>query len=156
MLIGALLVLTWFVLLIRYPARAVAVSGAALSGLVLLAAWVVWSEHREARQLAHLELRLHYTRDANPCPSDRPLALHLKNGSDTPLLELRWKIAAYAPGDTLNLAQNLYETPRYRGPGELQPGASWQDCLPLPPLRPSYRASTLEFRAEDLQGRFAD
>ena len=45
---------------------------------------------------------------------------------------------------------------RYRGPGELQAGASWEDCLPMPPLRPGYRPQTLEFRAEHLQGSFSD
>jgi hypothetical protein len=69
---------------------------------------------------------------------------------------LRWRIAAYAPGDTVNLADNQYDAPRYRGPGELQAGANWEDCLPLPPLRPGYRPQTLEFRAERLQGSFSD
>ncbi|WP_137888663.1 multidrug transporter [Pseudomonas sp. 2FE] len=154
MLIGALLVLTWLILLIRYPAKALPVSLAALLGLALVAVWVFWLEQREERQLAHLELRLNYAPDV--CPADRPLALRLKNGSDKPLLELRWRISAYAPGDSVNLVQSFYDSPRYRGPGELLPGESWQDCLPLPPLRPGYRAATVEFRAERLQGSFAD
>ncbi|MDT4860919.1 hypothetical protein FQZ97_955010 [compost metagenome] len=83
------------------------------------------------------------------------MALELKNGSQAALLELRWQIAAYRPGDSVNLAERLYESPRYSGPGELLPGASWQDCLPLPNLRSGYRASTLEFRAERLQGSFS-
>ena len=33
-----------------------------------------------------------------------------------PLTELRWRVAAYAPGDTVNLADNVYAAPRYRGP----------------------------------------
>ena len=65
-------------------------------------------------------------------------------------------MAAYAPGDTVNLADNVYAAPRYRGPGELQAGATWDDCLPTPPLRPGYRPQTLEFRAEHLQGSFSD
>ncbi|VXB15584.1 hypothetical protein PSEUDO8BK_10620 [Pseudomonas sp. 8BK] len=105
------------------------------------------------RQLAHLELRLDYAPDR--CPADRPLVLNLKNGSEAALLELHWQIAAYRPGDSINLAERLYETPRYSGPGELLPGADWQTCLPLPTLRSGYRASTLEFRAERLQGSFS-
>ncbi|RJG10347.1 multidrug transporter [Pseudomonas cavernicola] len=154
MLIGALLVLTWLILLVRYPAKALPVSLAALFGLALVAVWVFWLDQREERQLAHLELRLNYA--PGECPADRPLALNLKNGSDKPLLELRWKVSAYAPGDSVNLVQSFYDSPRYRGPGELLPGESWQDCLPLPPLRPGYRAATVEFRAERLQGSFAD
>lgn len=153
MLIGALLILTWIVLLIRYPARALSVSMGALLGLGLVASWVIWQEGREARHLAHLELRMEYAPER--CPANRPLAMSLKNASPAALSELRWEIAAYRPGDSVNLAEHLYESPRYRGPGELLAGDTWQDCLPLPTLRPGYRASTLEFRAERVQGRFS-
>ena len=153
MLFGAILVLSWLILLIRYPSKALPISLAALIGLGLVASWVLWQESRETRHLAHLELRLVY--DPQDCPVNRPLALTLKNGSTAALLELRWQIAAYRPGDSTNLAERLYESPRYSGPGELQPGATWQDCLPLPTLRSGYRASTLEFRAERLQGSFS-
>ncbi|MGK7460362.1 hypothetical protein ACSRCL_22580, partial [Salmonella enterica] len=73
------------------------------------------------------------------CPVDRPLAVELKNGSDRPLLELRWRIAAYRPGDSVNLADTSFDSPRYRAPNALLGGDSWHDCLPLPPLRPGYR-----------------
>lgn len=153
MLIGVILVLSWLILLIRYPSKALPVSLAALVGLGLVASWVLWQESRDNRDLARLELRLDYAPDR--CPADRPLALALKNGSDAALLELQWQIAAYRPGDSVNLAERLYEAPRYSGPGELLPGADWQTCLPLPTLRSGYRASTLEFRAERLQGSFS-
>jgi hypothetical protein len=153
MLFGAILVLSWLILLIRYPSKALPISLAALIGLGLVASWVLWQESRETRHLAHLELRLVY--DPQDCTVNRPLALTLKNGSTAALLELRWQIAAYRPGDSTNLAERLYESPRYSGPGELLPGATWQDCLPLPILRSGYRASTLEFRAERLQGSFS-
>ncbi len=153
MLFGAILVLSWLILLIRYPSKALPISLAALIGLGLVASWVLWQESRETRHLAHLQLRLAY--DPQNCPANRPLALTLQNGSSAALLELRWQIAAYRPGDSVNLAERLYESPRYSGPGELLPGATWQDCLPLPTLRSGYRASTLEFRAERLQGSFS-
>ncbi|OZN87760.1 multidrug transporter, partial [Pseudomonas aeruginosa] len=35
-------------------------------------------------------------------------------------------------------------------------GDSWHDCLPLPRLRPGFGASSLEFRAERLDGRFGN
>jgi len=154
MLIGVLLILTWLVLLLRYPAKALPISMAALLGLGLVGLWVVWLDNREASQLARLELRLDYAPDA--CPADRPLRVQIKNANRVPLVELRWRVAAYAPGDTVNLAENTYAAPRYRGPGDLQPEASWHDCLPLPPLRSGYRPQTLEFRAEHLQGGFAN
>ena len=96
MFIGVLLVVTWLVLLLRYPAKAVPVSLAAAVGLGLVATWVVWLDNREARQLARLELRISYA--PQQCPADRPLLLALNNGNDVPLTELRWRIAAYAPG----------------------------------------------------------
>ena len=154
MLIGVLLIITWLVLLLRYPSKALPVSLAAVAGLAVVAASVAWLDHREAQQLARLELRMVYAPEQ--CPADRPLSLTLRNGNDVPLLELGWRVAAYAPGDTVNLADNVYAAPRYRGPGELQAGATWDDCLPTPPLRPGYRPQTLEFRAEHLQGSFSD
>lgn len=152
MLIGALLVLTWVVLLIRYPFRAVPISLGAALGLALIAGWVIWQEQREQSLLAQLELRLSYAPEA--CPGAQPLRISLHNQSPSPLRSLRWEVAAYAPGARLNLVQNTYDAPRYQGPGDLQPGARWEACLPLPPLRPGYRASSLEFRAERLQGHF--
>ncbi|MHA6494143.1 multidrug transporter [Pseudomonas borbori] len=153
MLFGAILLLSWLVLLIRYPSKALPVSLAALIGLGLVTTWVLWQESRENRHLAHLQLRISY--DEQRCPPPQPLALTLTNGSPAALTELRWQIAAYRPGDNVNLAERLYESPRYNGPGNLLPGATWQDCLPLPTLRSGYRASTLEFRAERLHGTFS-
>ena len=42
MFIGILLVITWLILLLRYPAKALPVSVAAAIGLGLVAMWVVW------------------------------------------------------------------------------------------------------------------
>ncbi|MCU1728441.1 multidrug transporter [Pseudomonas sp. 7P_10.2_Bac1] len=154
MFVGVLLIIAWLVLLLRYPRKALPVSLAAVIGLALVAAFVAWQDNREADQLARLDLRIVY--DPTQCPADRPLQLTLSNHNDVPLTELAWRIAAYAPGDTVNLADNQYTAPRYRGPGELQAGASWHDCLPMPPLRSGYRAQNLEFRAERLQGSFAN
>lgn len=154
MIIGALLILTWLVLLLRYPGKALPISLAAVCGLGLVALGVAWQDSREAAQLARLDIHLSYAPEQ--CPADRALLVRMKNGNKVPLTELRWRVAAYAPGDTVNLAENTYNAPRYRGPGELQAGSEWHDCLPLPPLRSGYRAQTLEFRAEHLQGTFAN
>ncbi|MBH3418812.1 multidrug transporter [Pseudomonas putida] len=154
MIIGAFLILTWLVLLLRYPAKALPISLAAVFGLGLVVLFVAWQDNRETSQLARLDLRLTYAPEQ--CPADRALQVHMKNGNKAPLTELRWRVAAYAPGDTVNLAESTYNAPRYRGPGDLQPGAEWKDCLPLPPLRSGYRPQTLEFRAEHLQGTFAN
>jgi len=154
MLIGALLILTWIVLLVRYPRRAAPISLGALLGLGLVAAWVAWQEQREAHRLTELSLRMEYAPDH--CPAGQPLRIVLENHADTPLQSLHWEIAAYAPGSSLNLVSSNYNAPRYRGPGNLQPGQRWEACAPLPPLRPGYRSSTLQFGVERLEGRFAD
>ena len=154
MIIGAFLILTWLVLLLRYPSKALPISLAALCGLGLVALVVVWQDSREASQLARLDIRLSYA--PGQCPADRALHVSIRNANKAPLSELRWRVGAYAPGDTVNLAESTYAAPRYRGPGELQAGAEWNDCLPLPPLRAGYRPQTLEFRAEHLQGTFAN
>ncbi|GGU71704.1 hypothetical protein GCM10009504_31320 [Pseudomonas laurentiana] len=154
MLIGVVLILSWLILLLRYPAKALPISMSAVFGLGMVGLWVLWQDNREAAQLARLDMRLNYAPER--CPADRPLQVKLTNTNPQPLVELRWRIAAYAPGDQVNLAENTYSAPRYRGPGDLQAGASWEACLPLPPLRSGYRPQTLEFRAEHLQGRFAD
>ncbi len=154
MLFGALLIITWLVLLLRYPAKALPVSLAAAVGLGIVAAIVIWQDSQETRRLQHLGLRLDYA--PQQCPAGQPLQVLIDNTNTVPLRELRWRIAAYAPGDTVNLAQSDYYAPQYRGPGELQAGQQWQHCLPLPPLRQGYRPQTLQFRAEHLQGSFAD
>jgi hypothetical protein len=154
MLFGALLIITWLVLLLRYPAKALPVSLAAAVGLGIVAAIVIWQDSEETRRLEHLGIRLDYA--PQQCPAGQPLQVVIDNTNKVPLRELRWRIAAYAPGDTVNLAQTDYSAPRYRGPGELQAGNQWQQCLPLPPLRQGYRPQTLQFRAEHLQGSFAD
>ena len=71
MIFGAILVLSWFILLIRYPAKALPISLAALAGLGLVASWVLWQESRENRNLAHLELRLSYACLLYTSPSPR-------------------------------------------------------------------------------------
>ena len=80
MLIGVLLIITWLVLLLRYPSKALPVSLAAVAGLAVVAASVAWLDHREAQQLARLELRMVYAPEQ--CPADRPLSLTLRNGNE--------------------------------------------------------------------------
>ena len=114
MFIGVLLVITWLILLLRYPAKALPVSLAAAVGLGIVATWVIWMDHHELKQLQRLELRITYA--PQQCPADRPLQLTLNNGNDVPLTELRWRVAAYAPGDTVNLADNQYTCLLYTSP----------------------------------------
>jgi hypothetical protein len=154
MLIGALLVLTWLVLLIRYPLRAVPISLGAVLGLAVVAGWVVWQEQREQSLLAQLQVQISF--DSRACPGAQPLRVTLHNQSDKALRNLRWETQAFAPGDRVNLVERAYDAPRYQGPGNLQPGESWESCMPAPRLRSGYRASSLEFRAERLEGSFGD
>ena len=153
MLIGALITLSWLALLIRYPTRAVPLTLTAIFALGLVALGLLWQEQREQRRLERLELTL--ALDA-ACPADRPLRVQLRNGSDAAVHELRWQVGAYQRGDSINLADSRYDSPHYRAPHTLLAGSGWTECLPLPPLRPGYRAASLEFRAERLQGLFGE
>lgn len=96
MLIGALLILTWLVLLVRYPLRAVPISLGALLMLGLVAGWVLWQEHRERQLLGRLELHLSYA--PGPCPAAQPLRVTLRNNSRRALRGLRWDVTAHVPG----------------------------------------------------------
>ncbi|MDT4857073.1 hypothetical protein FQZ97_914850 [compost metagenome] len=153
MLIGIVLILTWLILLLRYPAKALPLSMAAVAGLGLVAFWVLWEEQVEERRFSRVEVQL---RLDPQCPADRPLAISVRNGADAVLRDFAWQVQAFRPDDTINLAQASYDRPRYLGPAELQPGAQWQNCLPLPPIRQGYRPQSLEFRASDLRGTFVD
>ena len=153
MLIGALLTVVWLVLLVRYPSRAVPLTLAAVFALGLVALGAIWQDQYQQHRLDQLEqtLALHPA-----CPADRPLRVRLRNGSDATLHELRWQIGAYQSGDSIDLADSRYDSPHYRAPHTLLPGSEWQECLSLPPLRPGYRAGSLEFRAQRLRGSFGE
>ena len=60
MLIGAILILTWLILVIRHPAKALPISLVAVLGIGLVAAWVLWEERVVDRQLALLDVRVGY------------------------------------------------------------------------------------------------
>ncbi len=71
---GALLALTWLILLLRYPAKALPVSLVALTGLLLVGALVLWQDHRDQQRVAQLALTLQW--DAS-CPHETPLRANL-------------------------------------------------------------------------------
>jgi len=132
MLIGALLIATWVILLVRYPLRALPISLGAVLGLGLVAGWVLWQEQRERSLLAQLELRLSHAPEH--CPASQPLHVVLRNQSPQPLQNLQWEIAAYAPGAQVNLVEVRHDSPRYEGPG----GAR-ATCSPAHSGRPACR-----------------
>ena len=102
MFIGVLLVITWLILLLRYPAKALPVSVAAAVGLALVATWVVWLDNREVKQLARLELRI------SLCARTMP-------GRSTAATEDEQR--QRRPADRTALAHRGLRTGRYRQPG---------------------------------------
>jgi len=154
MLIGALLILLWFILLLRYPLRALPISLGAAAAFALVVGWAILQDRQQARLLERLKVTISY--EPRQCPAARPLLARLANHSDRRVSQLSWRIAAYVPNSHLNVAQGSFEKPDYSLPADLQAGASWQSCLPLPTLRSGYRASTLSFGATDLEGEFTD
>lgn len=152
MLPPALIPLTWLALLLRYPKRTLMIGVPLLAILASIAAWLIIDERSTQRQLDQLTIRMSYAPEL--CPPDTPLSVELSNNTDHALKDLHWRIAAYRPGENINLVETLFTQARYSGSSPLVAGAQWQKCLPLPSLRAGYRASTLEFYAERRQGRF--
>lgn len=55
MLIGALLILLWFILLLRYPLRALPISLGAAAAFALVVGWAILQDRQQARLLERLE-----------------------------------------------------------------------------------------------------
>lgn len=152
MLFGVVLAITWLILLLRYPTRALPLSLAALAGLAMLAGLLLWQDARHNARLESLTITLRH--DRQQCPAERPLHISLHNPQAQRLDRLNWQIEAWLPGESINLVQVHYDNPRYSLPQPLPAGQTWQDCLPLPALRRGYRAASLEYRATNLHGVF--
>lgn len=145
--------ITWLGLLIRYPKRTLAIAVPVFSVIVLIAGWVQWQELRTNKLLAQLHIELDYS--LAHCPADQPLRAQIKNPTPHAVQNLRWRIAGSRPGESTNLVENRYDIPSYQGPALINAGEQWSHCFPAPTVRRGYRASTLEFKAEHLQGTFA-
>ncbi|MDY7218893.1 multidrug transporter [Denitrificimonas sp. JX-1] len=152
MLPPALIPLTWLGLLLRYPARTLAIGVPILTVLGSIAIWLIIDERANQQRLDRLEMDISYA--PNTCSPDTPILVQIRNNSDRALKDLKWRIAAYRPGESINLVQTLYAEFHYSSASPLAPNTQWQSCQPLPTLRPGYRASTLEFRIERRQGQF--
>jgi hypothetical protein len=152
MLPPVLIPLTWLALLLRYPKRTLAIGVPLLAVLGSIAAWLILDQRNNQYLLDHLDMHISYA--PTQCPAHAPLLVQLRNNTDHSLKDLQWRIAAYRPGENINLIETLYTESRYSSSSPLVAGAQWQTCLPLPSLRAGYRASTLEFRVERRQGNF--
>ncbi len=152
MLPPVLIPLTWVALLLRYPKRTLAIGVPLLAILGSIAGWLILDQRNNQYLLDHLDMQISYA--PTQCPADAPLLVQLRNNTDQSLKDLRWRIAAYRPGENINLVETLFAESHYSSSSPLVSGAQWQTCLPLPSLRAGYRASTLEFRIERRQGNF--
>ena len=77
MLFGVVLAITWLILLLRYPTRALPLSLAALAGLATLAGLLLWQDTRHNARLESLAITLRH--DRQQCPAERPLHISLHN-----------------------------------------------------------------------------
>lgn len=152
MIFALVFIVTWLILLLRYPRHALPLLLLAVVGMALLTAAVVWQEQRLSAQLNALSLELSY--NEQDCPLSSPLALKLTNTSQHPLTELGFKVSAFAPKVSANLIQSGYAQYRVPFAQALAPAQSMTTCLALPALRPGYSASTVQFVATQRQGRF--
>lgn len=149
---GALLALTWLILLLRYPAKALPVSLVAMTGLLLVGALVLWQDHRDQQRVAQLALTLQW--DAN-CPHETPLRANLHNRSEHTLLALTWQISAELPGQGIELVSERLARGNFRVDQGLAPNEQWQHCLPLPRLRDGVNPAALSYTGIRLQAHFA-
>lgn len=152
MLPPALIPLTWLALLLRYPKRTLLIGLPVLTVLASIAGWLILDERNNQRLLDRLDIQISYA--PQQCTLDAPLRVQLRNNTDQSLSDLQWRIAAYRPGENINLVETLFTEARYSSASPLPPAAQWHTCLPLPSLRAGYRASTVEFRVERRQGHF--
>ncbi|MDD2223343.1 MAG: multidrug transporter [Pseudomonas sp.] len=152
MLPPVLIPLTWLGLLLRYPQRTLIIGVPLLAVLGSIAGWLILDQHNNQRLLDRLEMQVLYT--PTQCPTNAPLRVQLRNNTDKSLKDLQWRIAAYRPGESINLVETLFTEAHYSSASPLAPDSQWHTCLPLPSLRAGYRASTLEFRIERRQGHF--
>lgn len=152
MLPPALIPITWIALLLRYPKRTLAIGVPVLAVLGSIAGWLILDERNNQQLLDRLDIQISYA--PQQCPPDTPLHVKLSNNTNKSLKDLQWRIAAYRPGENINLVETLFTEARYSSSSPLAPAAQWQTCLPMPSLRAGYRASTLEFRIERRQGHF--
>lgn len=152
MLPPALIPLTWLALLLRYPKRTLMIGAPLVLLLAGVTAWLLLDGRYNQRLLDHLDMQISYAPEQ--CPVNQPLLVQLRNNTDYSLKNLQWRIAAYRPGENINLVATLFTEARYTSSSPLVSGAQWQTCLPLPNLRAGYRASTVEFRVERRQGNF--
>ena len=152
MLPPLLIPLTWIALLLRYPKRTLAIGVPIIVVLASIAGWLILDERNNQQLLDHLDIQISYA--PTQCPPDTPLLVQLGNNTDKSLKDLQWRIAAYRPGENINLVETLFTEARYSSSSPLVAGAQWQTCLPMPSLRAGYRANTLEFRIERRQGSF--
>lgn len=152
MLPPALLPAAVATLFIKYPKQTLQVVVSILLLLVLLVASFAWRQQHNQQAINALTLKLSYA--PSTCGEHKPLQVQLTNTQDRALDSLSWQVAAYRQGDDLNVAQNLNPPPHYHAQRALAAGQTWTSCISVPPLRAGYHASSLQFKAEQLNGKF--
>ena len=129
MLPPLLIPLTWIALLLRYPKRTLAIGVPIIVVLASIAGWLILDERNNQQLLDHLDIQISYA--PTQCPPDTPLHVQLGNNTDKSLKDLQWRIAAYRPGENINLVETLFTEARYSSSSPLVAGAQWQTCLQI-------------------------
>lgn len=111
MLPPVLIPLTWLGLLLRYPQRTLIIGVPLLAVLGSIAGWLILDQHNNQRLLDRLEMQVLYT--PTQCPTNAPLRVQLRNNTDKSLKDLQWRIAAYRPGESINLVETLFTEAHY-------------------------------------------
>jgi hypothetical protein len=150
--LGIVLLLVWLFLLLRYPRVMLPTSGVLVGLALLLAAFVGIRQWQNNQHLEELHVTIAYQPES--CEFGKPLSVKIDNRSELSASDIQWQLHASQPGQQRNLLDTTVAGDVYRVSEILAPGASWQRCFAVVPLRTSYRASDMQYRATDLDARF--
>lgn len=152
--LGIVLLVVWLFLLLRYPRIMLPASGVALALALLLAAFVGLRQWQNAQDLEQLHISIAYQPES--CDFGKPLRVEIDNRSGLTASNIRWQLHATHRGQQRNLLDTSVAEGDYRMDTPLAPGAKWQSCFTVPPVRSGYRAPELSYRAADPSATFQD
>lgn len=151
--LGIVLLVVWLVLLFRFPRVMLPASGVIAALGLLLALFVIGRQWMENRQVDQLQVQVSYAPDG--CEFGRPLRVQIENHSGRSASNIRWQLHASRPGYNTNLLDTSTTDSTVRLNETLAPGAAWQGCYRVPPLRSGFRAPDLNYRADNLRADFS-
>lgn len=152
MALGIALLLVWLILLVRFPRIMLPASGIIVVIALLLAAAVGIWQWQHGQQVSQLEISIQYAPEA--CDFGKPIQVSIHNTGGRTTRHISWQLRAIQPGYNTNLLDIGVTGSTYQLNQSLHPGAQWQACYVVPPLRSGHRATDLQYHAEQIRADF--